>query len=196
MQKVKVAVLASVLLVAVGLTVRSSLLSGAPSEGAPTQQFAAAPRTDGTDAAPTSSAGSEQPHEASPVVCGTALNSLSALNEVAADKDAVFILLPGKSQEAAEQASGQVEEALKKISAAGSRVAAFTLQDEAPERAQLIEALSIETFPSIVVMGRGGGAAAVSGEITESRLLGAYVQASRPSGCGPSGCSPSSPGCN
>ena len=195
MRKVKVAVLAIVLLVAVGLTVRSSLLSGAPSGGAPTQQFAAAPRTDGTDAAPTSSAGSEQPHEAPPVVCGTALNSLSALNEVAADKDAVFILLPGKSQDAAKQASGQVEEALKKISATGARVAAFTLQDEAPERARLIEALSIETLPSIVVIGRGSGAAAVSGEITEGRLLGAYVQASTPSSCGvtpgaSSGCCP------
>jgi len=39
-------------------------------------------------------------------------------------------------------------------------------------------------------MVKGRGMSAVSGEINETKLVQAFVTASRPSGCGPAGCGP------
>ncbi|MHC4727302.1 MAG: hypothetical protein ACYS17_08725, partial [Planctomycetota bacterium] len=55
---------------------------------------------------------------------------------------------------------------------------------------QLITQFSVESFPSVIVAGKGCGAAAVSGEINETKLLRAFVVASTPVSCGPGGCCP------
>ena len=125
------------------------------------------------------------------VVCGANLDSVAALNKVAADKDVVFILLAGESKELAQKAAGQVDDALKRISATEARVASFTLGRDAGDYDRFVKTFSIESFPSIVAMGRGCGAVPVSGEISEAKLLRAFVLASTPpSSCGTS-CGPS-----
>ena len=125
--------------------------------------------------------------------CGAALDSLASLNKVAADKDAVFILLPGEDRKGAEAASREIEAAIEKIRSSGTSAAAFTLEEGASDRALLVERFSITSFPCVFALGKGCGAAAVSGEITEAKLLRAFVLASRPrSPCG-TPCGPSSP---
>lgn len=118
------------------------------------------------------------------------LDSLASLNKVAAETDAVFILLAAEDKLKMESVTTEVEAAAKKIQAGGSRICAFTLKKDAPNYAQLAKQFSI---PCVLAMVKGRGLRAVSGDITEAKLIQAFVMASRPqSGCcpGASSCGP------
>ncbi len=134
----------------------------------------------------------EQLQQKIPTLCGTKLTSLAELNNLAADKKAVFILLVGDSEKAAENAGKVVEQTTKIITDKGTPVATFTLDSDKADYGKLIQAFSIKSFPSIVVMGKGAGVSVVSGDINETNLLTAFVKATTIS-CGPrkgSGCCP------
>jgi len=120
----------------------------------------------------------------------TELVSMSSLNQVATDTDAVFVLLGSQGQQANKGIAREMEAALVKIKSNGTRVSTFWLQDSAPEYANLAKQM---TFPSVIAMVKGGSMSVVSDEISETKLVQAFVAASRPS-CGPAGCGPA--GCN
>ena len=137
---------------------------------------------------------SEQPSKAVKVLCGVSVDSLMSIERAAADKNAVFILLAGGNEEADRGASTEVGAVVDKLSAKGKSVAAFTLQNDTEDYDQLVKRFSVQSLPCVIVAGRGCGAAAVSGEITEENLLGAFVKASLPApSCGPRGGSPCCP---
>lgn len=144
-----------------------------------------------------SGAGSEQQSKGFGVLCGVTVDSLMSLERAAADKKAVFILLAGGNEEADRSASAEVEAVVDKLSAKGKQVAAFTLQSNTEGYDQLVKQFSVESFPCVIVAGRGCGAAAVWGEITEGNLVRAFIKASVPvSSCGPrrgSSCCPPRP---
>jgi hypothetical protein len=117
---------------------------------------------------------------------------LSSLNQVATGADAVFVLLGSRSQQANKGIYREMEAALVKIKSNGTRVSTFWLQDSAPEYANLATQM---TFPCVLAMVKGGGMSVVSDEISETKLVQAFVAASRPaSSCGPAGCGPA--GCD
>ena len=119
---------------------------------------------------------------------GKPLDSLASLSKAAAETDAVFILLAAEDQQGIQTITNEIEAAAKKIQSNGIRISAFTLKKGAPNYAQLAKQLSV---PCVIAMVKGGGLSGVSGEITETKLVQAFVMASRPaSGCGPSGCGP------
>lgn len=124
----------------------------------------------------------------STAVWGPTLSSLSALNEVALDKDAVFILVESEDGKQTAAIRAQVAAATKKARSRGSSVVAYMLSKDAEEYAQLSQQVPP---PCVLAIVKGAGSATVSGEITEVKLLEALVTASRPSSCGPSGCGPS-----
>ena len=127
-----------------------------------------------------------------PALWKTELASLSSLNEVATGADAVFVLLGSQGQQANKGIAREMEAALVKIKSNGTRVSTFWLQDSAPEYANLAKQT---TFPCVIAMVKGGSMSVVSDEISETKLVQAFVAASRPSsGCGPAGCGPA--GCN
>ena len=119
---------------------------------------------------------------------GKPLDSLASLSKVAAETNAVFILLAADDQQGIQTITNEIEAAAKKIQSNGIRISAFTLKKGAPNYAQLAKQLSV---PCVIAMVKGGGLSGVSGQITETKLVQAFVMASRPaSGCGPSGCGP------
>ncbi|MDD5134533.1 MAG: hypothetical protein PHP01_03870 [Phycisphaerae bacterium] len=123
---------------------------------------------------------------------GEFLDSLATLNKVAIDKDAVFVFIHAKGTDTVDKETmAAIASAEKKIEATGAKLGLYTLQSSSPEYANLAAQL---TLPSMLVMSKGRGMGAVSGEITETKILQAYV-ASSSAGCGPSGCGPSSSGC-
>jgi len=130
--------------------------------------------------------------KAAPPLWGPELDSLASLNKVAADTDAVFVLLLAtENQESNQNITREIEAATKTIKADGIRMSVFKLNKAAPDYAQLAKQLSV---PSVVAMVKGRGMSTVSGEISEAKLVQAFVTASRPaSGCCPSGAG--SPGC-
>ena len=121
-------------------------------------------------------------------VWGSPLSSLASLNQVAADKSAVFVFLPAADGKQTEAIKAQVESAVKKSQARGSATIAYTLSRDAKEYTEVTKQAPA---PCVLVMVKSAGAVPVSGEITEAKLLEALVTASRPSSCGPSGCGPS-----
>jgi len=123
---------------------------------------------------------------------GEFLDSLATLNKVAIDKDAVFIFVPAKNSDiVSKETFDAIASAKQKIESKGAKLGLYTIQSSSPEYANLAAQL---TLPGMLVMSKGRGMGAVSGEITETKILQAYV-ASASAGCGPSGCGPSSSGC-
>jgi len=120
--------------------------------------------------------------------CGTMLSSFASLGQLAGDRDAVFVLLAGEDSRSAEAVGKTVEAAAKKIESHGYRIAPFTLERSAADYARLAKQVPP---PCVVAFGKSGGAVAVSAEITEQKLLQAFVMAMRPpSACGAGGCGP------
>lgn len=123
---------------------------------------------------------------------GDSLDSLASLNTVAVNQDAVFVFLPAKgSNLASKETTDAIASAKQKIEASGAKLGLYTLQSGSQEYADIASQLPL---PGMLVMSKGRGMGAVSGGITEEKILQAYV-ASASAGCGPSGCGPSSSGC-
>lgn len=124
-----------------------------------------------------------------PTLWGKPLISLASLNQIAADTDAVFILLAAEDKQQMQPVTSEIEAAARKIQSNGTRITAFTLEKSAPNYAQLAKQFPI---PCVLAMVKGRGMSGVTGEINEAKLLQAFVAASIPtSGCCPSGAGPS-----
>jgi len=127
---------------------------------------------------------------------GEFLDSLASLNKVAVNQDAVFVFIPTKGNDTVnKETTDAIASAEQKLKSSGVSIGLYTLQSSSPEYANIAAQLPL---PGILVMSKGRGAGAVSGEITETKLLQAYVASSRAGGCCPSGsgsagCGPSSP---
>ena len=108
--------------------------------------------------------------------------------------DLVFVLLAAENQQTNQNIISQIDAAAQAISKDGILISAFKLKKTSPDYAQLAKQYSV---PSVLAMVKWRGVSAVSGKITKSKLVQAYVKASRPvSGCaGSSGCKPGSSGC-
>jgi hypothetical protein len=127
--------------------------------------------------------------QAKPSLWGEPLESLASLDEVAAQKDAVYVYLPTKGQGLSESVKKNIEVAAGKAQSRGTTMALYTLDDGSKDYALLANQTST---PCVLAMVKGSGMNIVSGNISEANLLQALVVASRPSGCSPgSSCGPS-----
>ena len=116
---------------------------------------------------------------------GEFLDSLATLNKVAVNQDAVFVFVPAKGNDiVSKEITDAIASAEQKIKSSGVSIGLYTLQSSSPEYANLAAQLPL---PGMLVMSKGRGMGAVSGEITETKLLQAYVASSQAGGCCPSG---------
>ncbi|WAC07213.1 MAG: arsenite efflux transporter metallochaperone ArsD [Thermodesulfobacteriota bacterium] len=124
---------------------------------------------------------------------GEYLESLSDLNKVALSQDAVFIFIPREKDEAVkDQTKDAVLSAQKTLKTNKINLGIYTLPVSSPDYSKISTQVQA---PAILVASKGKGMAAVTGDVTESKLLQAFTATSRAGGCGPSSCAPSS-GCN
>ncbi|MEI6809038.1 MAG: hypothetical protein WCN95_09970 [bacterium] len=128
----------------------------------------------------------------SDTIAAKEIASLSELNVVATNSVGVFIYVPGKSEAIAKAPVSQMLSAVRTMEPQlkGGKIGIFSLKTDSRDSEQVASQM---TVPVVLVMVKGGGMAPVSGEITETKLVQAYVTASSASGCGPasSGCGPS-----
>ncbi len=119
---------------------------------------------------------------------GKPLDSIASLGEAASDTDAVFILLAAEDQQDMQPITKVIEAAAKTIQAGGTRISAFRLMQGAPNYANLTKQLS---DPCVLAMVKGCGLSGIpADQITETKLVQAFVTASRPgSACCPPGVS-------
>jgi hypothetical protein len=121
---------------------------------------------------------------------GTTIGAFGELNTVAIKTDAVFIYLPGKEGTAAKAPSTPMKAAARTIEAKGIKCGLFTLKAGSADYDQIAKQMSV---PGVLALVKGRGMSAVSGEVTEAKLLQGYVAASSASKCGPgagAGCCP------
>lgn len=120
---------------------------------------------------------------------GTSIGALAELNTVAAKTDAVFIFVSRK--EGGNAPSTPMQSAARMIeSKAGLKCGLYTLKSGTRDYDQIAAQISL---PGVLAMVKGRGMSAVSGDITEGKLVQAFVAASSGGGCGPSaaaGCCP------
>jgi len=180
-----------IIVVAAGIILARSLMKESTAVGDDTQQlFATIGQEKDCESSPQINAGTniETSDKTEPILWGAELGSLASLNKVAAESDAVFVFLAAADQQGNQPITREIEAAAKKIQSNGSRISAFRLKKDAPDYAQLAKQFSI---PCVVAMVKGRGMSVVSDQINETKLVRAFVSASRPSGCSPSGCNPS-----
>lgn len=117
---------------------------------------------------------------------GEFLDSLSSLNKVAVNQDAVFVFVPAMGEETvSKETIDAIASAEQKLKSNGIRIGLYTLRfSPSKEYASIAAQL---TLPGMLVISKGRGMGAVSGEITETKLLQAYVASSRTGGCCPAG---------
>lgn len=118
---------------------------------------------------------------------GKGIASLSELNAVAAATDAVFVYVPGKEGSAGNPPAAAMKSAASRIESQGYKAALFTLDTGSRDYQQLTAQMSV---PGVLAMVKGRGMSAVTGDITETKLIQGFVAASSAGGCGPAGCGP------
>jgi hypothetical protein len=119
------------------------------------------------------------------------LDSLQSLDTLAADKDVVFLVLPGEAQVSSVAVPKQLGAVANNLWKNGQRVAVFTLKSSSPDHNQLVRHFSVKAFPSVVILGRQGSASVVGADITEAGLYNAFVLASKTVSCCPGQSNPS-----
>lgn len=119
---------------------------------------------------------------------GTTLGAFAELNSAAAKTDAVFVFLPAREGGSAKPASAPMKAAARTMEAKGVKCGLFTLKPGSRDYDQVAKQVAV---PGVLALVKGRGMSAVSGEVTEAKLLQGYVAASSAGGCGPS----ASPGC-
>lgn len=119
------------------------------------------------------------------ILLSQVLDSVQSLDTLAADKDVVFLLLPGEAEIPDISMPKQLEVVANNLSKSGQKIAVFTLKASSPDHNRLVRHFSVKTFPSVVILGRLGSAWVVTGDITEAGLYNAFVLASLPASCCP-----------
>ena len=172
-------VIGAIVLVAAGVLVARDIIK---SDGASAQTTAPAfalpiAATNSSTAAPTTEKSMEP------------IGALAELNAVAAKLDAVFVFLPGKEGTSGNPPAATMNKAARTIEAQGKKIGLFTLLPSSPDYDQIEGKISL---PAVLAMVKGRRMSAVSGDITETKLVQGYLAASSAGGCGSggSGCCP------
>ena len=108
------------------------------------------------------------------------IGALSELNTVATNLDAVFVFLPGKEGASVNPPAATMNKAARTIEAQGKKIGLFTLKPSSPDYDQIAGQISM---PGVLAMVKGRRMSAISGDITETKLVQGYVAASSAGGC-------------
>lgn len=190
-----IVVIAGVLVARAVMKDDSSQAQGSDTNFALPQPSAAKPTT--TDSAArvpedkSQAAGIAAPPEAAadkpenkPVICGELIRSLNDLNSKAVNKNGVFVFLAGHDAVKNREIAAVIEKGAATLRRRKISMGVFTLKDGSSEYANLARQAPP---PSVLAMVKGRGASAVTDDVTESKLLQAFVAASSAGGCGSSG---------
>jgi len=121
---------------------------------------------------------------------GATLGAFSELNTAAAKTDAVFVFLPAREGSSDKTPSAPMRAAARTIEGKGMKCALFTLKAGSADYEQIAKQVQV---PAVLALVKGRGMSAVSGEVTEAKLLQGYVGACSSGGCAPgasAGCCP------
>lgn len=102
------------------------------------------------------------------------LNWVKGLNSKYETNDFIFVVLPG-NDDLTEKADQVVKTASEKMKQNGTAVDTMTLSSTDPEFGATMDRLAIQKLPAVVLFAATGQAAIIKGDITETKLLEAYL---------------------
>ncbi len=117
------------------------------------------------------------------------LNWVISLNTKYETKDFVFIVLPG-NDDATRKVDAAVKSASEKMIQDGVAVDVMTLNPKDPEFVLTTDRLAIQKLPAVLLFASSGQGAIVKGDISETKLLQAYLTIVKTCVPGASGCCP------
>lgn len=163
-------------------------VASATSPAAPAASSSADPAAPPTDAADDGAPAEPAAADGKPAATSAAsiIGSFAELNIAAATTDAVFVYLPAKSS-SDRPPIPTIEAAVRTMQSRGVKCGIFALKAGSPDYDQVATQMAL---PGVLAMVKGKGMRAVSGEITEAKLIQGYVAAANSSGCGSGGCGP------
>lgn len=103
--------------------------------------------------------------------------------------DFIFVVFPG-NDDLTSKADQVVKSALEKIRQSGSAVDAMTLSASDPEFQPTLSRLAIQKLPTVLVIAATGQGVVIKGDITETKVLQAYLNLQKACVPGNSGCCP------
>lgn len=139
--------------------------------------------------APVQTAATNEQTAVSDTVVGKEIGAFAELNALTLNVEAVFVYLPGKDETSGKVPASQINGAVRTLESQGRKVGIFTLKRATRDYDQIAAQVAV---PNVLALVKGRGMNAVSGDITEPKLIQAFVAASS-AGCGPSagaGCCP------
>jgi len=117
------------------------------------------------------------------------LNWVKDVNSKFTNKDFLFVLLPG-NDDLTKKTEQTLSGAVEKMMQDGVSVAVFPLDPKDSEVAITAKRLSISNLPAVLLFSSQGRGAIISGDITETKLLQAYLTLLQACVPGNSGCCP------
>jgi hypothetical protein len=157
------------------LMTRTSASSTAPATSSPTTPATSSPTPSATATNAPASDGTGE------------MNWIKGLNSKWQTNDFIFVIFPG-DDDLTGKADQAVKTSLEKIRQAGGAVDTVTLSSTDLEFKVTIDRLAIQKLPAVLVFAVTGQGSIVKGDITETKLLEAYL-ALQKSTCAPgSGC--------
>lgn len=170
-----------VLLAAVTLVAWAMIKNNGASTRTTAPAFTAPPVAQTPASESGSAASSGQAAKAAEASVGQSIVALSDLNVVAADTDAVFVFLPGKDETSGKAPTAQIRGAVRTIeSQVRNKIGIFTLKPDSRDYEQVAAQMAV---PGVLAMVKGRGMSAVFGDITETKLVQAFVTASSTGAC-------------
>lgn len=123
---------------------------------------------------------------------GASLSAIAELNSVADKLNTVFLVIPSKDNATASKETVTLLASVERtLNAKGLSTGIYTLQTSSPDYPDVAAKV---TPPGIAVLSKNAGIGFMSGGISESNLMQAYVASTRKGGCGPGGCPPPADG--
>lgn len=117
---------------------------------------------------------------------GAPISAIADLNTVADKLNTVFLVIPSKDNAPTSKETGAVLASVERtLNAKGLSTGIFTLKATSTDYPGVAAKV---TPPGIAVLSKGAGIGFVSGGISESNLMQAYVASTRSGGCGSGGC--------
>lgn len=108
------------------------------------------------------------------------------------DKETAFVLLKGTDEMENKQLSSTITKAIFEMKEADSSIEYFELNPSLAHYETFAATTGVETYPAVVVLGRGGNLSVLNNESVSSiKLYKAYVAATTPAAsCNPAACKP------
>ncbi|MCF7848603.1 MAG: hypothetical protein K9M45_07125 [Kiritimatiellales bacterium] len=120
---------------------------------------------------------------------GEPLPSITMLDTVAADKDAVYVYVSAPEGKMSADEQIAIEGAAAQLTDEGAAIGIFELLADSDDYRDAQESIAT---PCVLALRKGYGLNVVNGELTADGLIDALVGSScGAGGCGPSGCGPS-----